>query len=43
MNKKTSENDQLPCHFQSFFYFFNITRKNSKTSKVNNQWSVLNL
>ena len=37
---KGSENDQLTGHFQSFF--FNISRKNSKTSKVNQQ-SVLNL
>ena len=29
-------------HFQSFFYFFNISRTNSKTSKENQQ-SVLNL
>ena len=39
INKKSSENDQLIGHFQSFFY---ISRKNSKTSKVNQQ-SVLNL
>ena len=31
--KKTSENDQLTGHFQSFF--LNISWKNSKTSKVN--------
>ena len=29
--KKSSENDHLTCHFQSFF--FNISRKNSKTHK----------
>ena len=48
--KKSSENDQLTGHFQSFFFFFffqsffffNISRKNSKTNKVNQQ-SVLNL
>ena len=42
-NKKSSENDQLTGHFQSFFseLFFNISRKNSKTSEVNQQ-SVLN-
>ena len=39
---KSSENDQLTGHFQSFF-LKNISRKNnSKTSKVNQQ-SVLNL
>ena len=52
IKKKSSENDQLTGHFQSFFlfffifraFFFNISRKNSKTSKVNQQyWSVLNL
>ena len=37
--KKNSENDQLTGHFQ--IIFFNISRKNSKTSKVNQQ-SVLN-
>ena len=37
--KKSSENDQLTGHFQSFF---NISRKNSKIMKVN-QLSVLNL
>ena len=36
---KSSENDHLTGHFQSFF--FNISRKNSKTSKANQQ-SVLN-
>ena len=49
--KKPSENDQLTGHFQNFFFifffhfqsfFFNISRKNSKTSEVNQQ-SVLNL
>ena len=35
--KKSSENDQLTDHFQ---IFFNISRTNSKTSKVN-QLSVL--
>ena len=41
MNKKSSENDQLTGHFQSFllysffYYFFYISRKNSKTSEVN--------
>ena len=41
--KKSSENDQLTGHFQrSFFGFFNISSKNSKISKVNQQ-SVLNL
>ena len=45
-NKKSSENDQLTGHFQSFFFsfselFFNISHKNSKTSKVNQQF-VLN-
>ena len=30
--EKKSENDQLTDHFQSFF-FFNISRKNSKTCK----------
>ena len=39
---KSSENDQLTGHFQSFYFFFNISRTNSKTSKVNQQ-SVLNL
>ena len=38
--KKPSENDHLTGHFQSFF--FNISRTNSKTNKVNEQ-SVLNL
>ena len=46
---KSSENDQLTGHFQSFFFVvvifraffsFNISRKNSKTSKANQQ-SVL--
>ena len=45
-NKKSSENDQLTGHFQSFFlepFFFKyLQKKNSKTSKVNQQ-SVLNL
>ena len=36
--KKNSENDQLTGHFP----FFNISRTNSKTSKVNQQ-IVLNL
>ena len=36
---KSSENDQLIGHFQNFF---NISRTNSKTSKVN-QHSVLSL
>ena len=36
---KGTENDQLTGHFQSFF---NISRKNSTTSKVNQQF-VLNL
>ena len=40
MEKKSSENDQLTGRFQSFF--FNISRTNSKTSKVNQQ-SVLNI
>ena len=43
--KKSSENDQLTGHFQAFFFyfiFFNISRTNSKTSKVNQQ-SVLNV
>ena len=49
--EKSSENDQLTGHFQSFFFFFffsfselffNISRKNSKTGEVNQQ-SVLNL
>ena len=42
---KSSENDQLTGHFQRFFFrafFFNISRKNSKTSQVDLQ-SVLNL
>ena len=30
INKKSSENDQLTGHFQSFF-IFNISRNNSKT------------
>ena len=38
--KKSSDNDQLTGHFPSFF--FNISRTNSKNSKVNQQ-SVLNL
>ena len=38
--EKSSENDQLTGHFQSFFFYF--SRENSKTSKVNQQ-SVLNL
>ena len=37
---ESSENDQFTGHFQCFF--FNISRKNSKTSKVSQQ-SVLNL
>ena len=37
--KKSSKNDKLTGHFQSFFC--NISRTNSKTSKVNQQ-SVLN-
>ena len=45
INKKSSENDQITGHFQSFFFFFffffNISRKNSKTGKAN-QLSVLN-
>ena len=50
INKKSSENDQLTGHFQSLFFFFvifraffffNISRKNSKTSRANQQ-SVLN-
>ena len=46
--KKSSENDQSTGHFKGFFFyifrafFFNISRTNSKTSKVNQQ-SVLNL
>ena len=42
--KKSSENVQLTGHFQSFFIFIclNISRTNSKISKVNQQ-SVLNL
>ena len=45
--KKALKNYQLTGHFQSFFFsfsefFFNISRKNSKTSEVNQQ-SVLNL
>ena len=41
-NKKSSENDQLTSHFQSFFFFFfYISRKNSKTGKAN-QLSILN-
>ena len=40
MKKKSSENDQMAAHFQS--YFFNISRTNSKNSKVKQQ-SVLNL
>ena len=39
--KLSSGNDQLTGHFQSFL-FFNISRPNSKTSKVNQQ-SVLNI
>ena len=42
MKKKSSENDQLTGHFQDFFLFFNISRTNSITSKVNQQ-AVLNL
>ena len=38
--KINNENDQLTGPFQSFF--FNISRKNSKTIKVNQQ-SLLNL
>ena len=34
--KKSSENDQLTGFFQSFF-FFNISRTSSKTSKVNQE------
>ena len=37
----SSENDQLTGHFQSFF-FLNISRTNSITSKVNQQ-SILHL
>ena len=47
--KKSFENDHLTGHFRSFFfqsfffyYVYNISRKNSKTSKVNQQ-SVLNI
>ena len=40
--KKSSENDQFTGHFQfSELFFFNISRTNSKTNKVN-QYSVLN-
>ena len=43
---ESSEDDQLTGHFQSFFFlrdfFVNISRKNGKTSKVNQQ-SVLSL
>ena len=39
--KKSSENDQFTGHFQDFF-FFNISRTKSKTSKVY-QHAVLNL
>ena len=35
--KKSSENDQLTGHFQSFYLFFNISRTNGNTSKVNQQ------
>ena len=47
INKKSSENDQLTGHFQSFFFFFFFfflisPEKNSNTSKVIQQ-SVLNL
>ena len=38
MKQKSSENDQLTGHFQSFFY---ISRTNSKACKVY-QKSVLN-
>ena len=34
-DKKSSENDQLTGHFQSFFFY--ISRTNSKNSKVNQQ------
>ena len=45
--KKSSENNQLTGHFQrgffpELFFFFNISRTNSKTCKVNQQ-SVLDL
>ena len=43
MNKKTLKMTSYLVIFRVFYYFFNITRKNSKTSKVNNQRSVLNL
>ena len=39
--QKGSENNQLTGHFQSFFFFY-ISRTNSKTNKVNQQ-SILNL
>ena len=42
MKEKSSENDQLTSYFQSFFLKKNISRTNSKTSKVNQQ-SVINL
>ena len=35
MGKKSSENGQSTGHFQSVFFFLNISRTNSKTSKVN--------
>ena len=39
---ESSENNQVTGHFLNFrAFFFNISRKNSKTSKVNQQ-SVLN-
>ena len=40
--KKSFENDQFTGHFQDFLFFFNISRTNSKTSKVY-QHAVLNL
>ena len=46
IDKKSSENDQLTGHFQSFFsfseLFFKSPEKNSQTSKVNPH-AVLNL
>ena len=42
IKKKSSENDQLTGHFQSFFLYISRKPPPSKTSKVNQQ-SVLNL
>ena len=39
---KSSENDQLTCHSQSFFFLISREKNPSKISQVNQQ-SVLNL